>query len=315
MSSHKHHSHASHKNDDHSSHIHDHGSGTRLLLVIIFNAIITAAEYVGGIMSGSLALISDAGHNLSDVLSLMLGYAGEKVSESDPSKKYSFGLKRFEVLVALINALSLIVIGIYIVYEAVHRFMDPVSIDLSIMLPVGAIGLAGNLLSIIALLKSRKKNINLKAAFLHLLYDTISSVAVIIAGVIIYVTGLYWIDVVISLIIVTMIAWSSMGIIRESYRIFLQGTPAHIDSDEIYRSLLEMDNVGSIHGLHIWSINSSEVFLSCHICVHPDADTVETDTIIKDVNNMLKETYGIDHTTLQVEMENLCSLENRACCR
>ena len=142
---------------EHHEHDHDHTHGhshvhitsiTKLIIVICFNVIITLAEYIGGIISGSLALISDAWHNLSDVLSLMLGYAGEKVSQSDPNKKYSFGLKRFEVLIALINALSLFIIGIYIVYEAVMRFINPVQIDISIMIPVAVIGLFGNLFSV-----------------------------------------------------------------------------------------------------------------------------------------------------------------------
>ncbi len=133
--------------------------GRKLLLVILFNAIITAAEYAGGVLSGSLALISDAGHNLADVLSLALGYAGERVSREGPSRRYTFGLKRFEVLVALVNALSLVAIGLYIIYEAVERYMNPVPVDPSIMLPVALVGLAGNVFSILVLNRSRNDNL------------------------------------------------------------------------------------------------------------------------------------------------------------
>lgn len=315
---------------DHTGHFHNHTHSitnkTKLILTISFNAVITLTEYIGGLLSGSLALLSDAGHNLSDVLSLMLGYAGERVSETDPNKQYSFGLKRFEVLIALINALSLVIIGIYIVYEAIMRFLNPVPIDIKIMIPVAVIGLLGNLFSILVLSKSRDSNINMRAAFLHLLYDTVSSIAVIAAGLIMYFTNIIWIDLIISIIIVLMIFWSSTDIIKESLRIFLQGTPAEIDSDEVYRNIAKIKGVGNIHGLHIWSISSSEIFLSCHIRTDINICTdigissdnriqKDTDQIIKDVNSMLEEKYGITHTTIQVENFDVCSNEPGTCCR
>jgi cobalt-zinc-cadmium efflux system protein len=306
-----------HKNDNSHPHSHKINNKTTLIITIFFNAVITLAEYVGGILSGSLALLSDAWHNLSDVLSLMLGYAGEKVSETHSSKKYSFGLKRFEVLIALINALSLAGIGIYIVYEAITRFFHPVPVNVKIMLPVAAIGLAGNVFSILVLSKNKDSNINMKAAFMHLLYDAISSVAVIIAGIILYFTNILWIDLIISIIIVIMIFWSSTDIIKESLRIFMQGTPHNVDPDQVYKSILNLSGVSNVHGLHIWSINSSKVFLSCHICVDQSMiDSVgNTDKIIRNVNAMLEEKYGIDHTTLQIENNILCSNESGECCK
>lgn len=306
-----------HAHNDHSHGVHGHGapaSGTRLALVILFNAVITAAEYIGGVLSGSLALISDAGHNFSDVLSLALGYAGERISEKKPDKKFSFGLKRFEVIVALVNAVSLLGIGFYIVYEAAARYLHPVPINVSIMLPVAAVGLAGNLFSMLLLAKERGRTLNLKAAFLHLLYDTVSSAAVIIAGIVLYLTGIALVDLVMSLAIVLMIAASSFSIIRESARIILQGTPAHIDTDEVRRDISRIRNVGDVHGLHVWSINSNEVFLSCHLCASGQADGSDTDEIIKSVNTMLEEKYGIRHTTLQVENTRICS-DSGTCCR
>ncbi|HOT46566.1 MAG TPA: cation diffusion facilitator family transporter [Spirochaetota bacterium] len=299
-----------HEGHDH----HHHARGSRLVLVIMFNASIAVAEYIGGLLSGSLALISDAGHNFSDVLSLIMGYAGERVSEKRPDKKFTFGLKRFEVAVALVNALSLLAIGLYIVYEAVERYLNPVPIDLKVMVPVALIGLAGNLFSMLLLIRDRHRTLNMKAAFLHLLYDTVSSVAVIGAAVILYVTGQVLVDLAISLIIVAMIAGSSFSIIRDSMRIFLQGTPAHIDADEVYREIGGVHGVGSVHGLHIWSINSTEIFLSCHICASPAAGGSDTDGIIRNVNSMLEHKYGIRHTTLQVENSKIC-FDSGTCCR
>ncbi len=310
-----------HKHDHgHHNHTHSHEhqnitNKKKLVIVIFFNIVITLAEYIGGIISGSLALISDAWHNLSDVLSLMLGYAGEKVSETDPNKKYSFGLKRFEVLIALINALSLVVIAIYIVYEAVIRFINPVPINVSIMIPVAIIGLLGNIFSVITLLKNKDSNLNIKAAFLHLMYDAISSVAVIAAGIVLYFTTIVWIDLAVSIIIVIMMIWSSTDIIKESLRIFLQGTPLKIDADEVNKSIQTIAGVGSLHGLHIWSISSSEIFLSCHICIDQSIQNIDSDQVIKKVNSMLEDKYGITHTTVQIENNAICNINSGKCCR
>jgi cobalt-zinc-cadmium efflux system protein len=308
------HDHGQH-NHTHSHEHHNITNKKKLVIVIFFNIVITLAEYIGGIISGSLALISDAWHNLSDVLSLMLGYAGEKVSESDPNKKYSFGLKRFEVLIALINAFSLVIIGIYIVYEAVIRFINPLPIDVGVMIPVAIIGLLGNIFSVITLLKNRDSNLNIKAAFLHLMFDAISSVAVIAAGIVLYFTSIIWIDLAVSLIIVLMMIWSSYDIIKESFRIFLQGTPLEIDADEVNKSIQSIIGVGSLHGLHIWSISSSEIFLSCHICIDQSLLNIDTDQLIKKVNAMLEEKYEITHTTVQVENYAICSINSGKCCR
>jgi cobalt-zinc-cadmium efflux system protein len=297
-----------HNHDNHSHELQNNRG--RLLGAIIFNTIITVAEYIGGIMSGSLALISDAGHNLSDVLSLILGYAGEKFSSAKTDKKYSFGMKRLEVFIATVNAASLIAVAVYILYESYERFKNPVTINISIMIPIAIVGLAGNVLSLIILSGGRKQNLNMKAAFLHLMYDAISSVAVIIAGVILYFTNIFWIDIAISLIIVLMIIWSSSGILKESFRIFFQGTPSGIDTDKVFNALSSLNSVKDVHGLHVWSINSTEVFLSCHLHI----DSNNGDSIIKEANIMLNEKFGISHTTIQIENTLLCRNDG-TCCR
>ncbi|TAL38081.1 MAG: cation transporter [Spirochaetes bacterium] len=314
-------------NDGHDhdhTHGHEHGghhhhaplsSGTTLGLVVLFNVAITVAEYAGGILSGSLALISDAGHNLSDVLSLLLGLVGERVSGQGPSTRYSFGLKRFEVLIALVNSLALVLIGAYIVYESVMRYLNPVAVDAAIMLPVACVGLAGNVLSIILLHRKRGDNLNMRAAFLHLFYDAISSLAVIGVGIALFFSpGLLLLDIAVSLVIAVMIVWSSMEIVRESLRIFLQGTPGHLDPDEIYREMMRIPGITGIHGLHIWSVSSSEVFLSCHICLGGEGEP-DTDEAIRAVNDMLRERFGITHSAVQVEKVRICSNDGGVCCR
>jgi len=307
------HDHNESENHNHSHHQHHRSDGFKFIVVIALNIIITAAEYIGGIISGSLALISDAGHNLSDVLSLILGYTGEKVSEKKRSASYTFGLKRFEVLIAFINALTLVIIGLYIFYEAIQRFRNPVEVDFSIMLPVAVVGLAGNLISMIFLGHGRENSLNVRAAFLHLFFDAVSSVAVIAAAVIIYFTGNYWVDIVISFFIAVMIIWSSLGILRESFRIFLQGVPEHIDSDEVYHAIINVGKVESLHGLHIWSINSKEIFLSCHVCIDAGSGN-SSDEIIMKINNMLHKKFLIEHTTIQVELSDFCGGHSGDCC-
>jgi len=311
---HSHYEAEGHDHDHHSHHSHNTGDGFKFAVVIALNAIITAAEYIGGIISGSLALISDAGHNLSDVLSLILGYTGEKVSEKKRTDSYTFGLKRFEVLIAFINALTLVLIGLYIFYEAIERFKNPVEVNFSIMLPVACVGLAGNLISMFFLGHGGgDRSLNVRAAFLHLFFDALSSVAVIAAAVAIYFTSNYWIDIVISFFIAMMIIWSSLGILRESLRIFLQGVPGHIDSVEVYNFILGVEGVESLHGLHIWSINSKEVFLSCHVCLAGDSAGL-SDKIIMKINSMLNEKFNIEHTAIQAELSDFCGSHRGDCC-
>ncbi|MBP8179091.1 MAG: cation transporter [Spirochaetes bacterium] len=302
--------------DHHHDHSHEHEySQGRFILVVVLNVIITMAEYIGGIISGSLALVSDAGHNLSDVISLILGYIGQKVSQHKPGKRYSFGLKRFEVLIALVNALALFVIGGYIIVEAVKRYVHAEPINPGVMLPVACIGLAGNVISMLVLYKSRDKNLNLKAAFLHLLYDAVSSIGVIITGLVLMVNNSWVIlDVIVSVAIALMIVASSLDIIKSSVRIFLQGVPSRLNFDDVYKALLTIPGISSVHGLHIWSVDSNEVFLSCHLCIDKGDSYSNTDALITKINAMLEEKFNITHTTLQVEHSNLCSL-NGSCCR
>ncbi len=299
-----------------TEHNHSHGHGERrgrnLLISILLNTGITVAQFIGGLLSGSLSLLSDAGHNLSDVLSMMLGYAGEKISESKPTKQFTFGLKRFEVLIAVINSLSLLIIGGLIVYEAVARYLHPPVVNTSIMIPVALIGLAGNLISMILLAAHRDDNLNLKAAFLHLFYDTLSSVAVVASGFIIRFTGWHEADLIASLVIVIMIAWSSLDILRTAFRIFLQGTPPHLDADEIYHEMINHPGVVGVHGLHVWSINSQEVFLSCHIVLEEDAPV---NRYLLELNDLLKREFNIEHSALQIETGSFCDEQDGVCQR
>lgn len=285
-------------------HKHNHNS-KHIGLTILLNLIITISEYVGGIFSGSLALVSDAGHNFSDVISLILSYFGEKFSEKKATKTHTFGFKRVEIFTALINALTLLAVGTLIVVEAISRFNSKENISIFIMLGVATIGLFGNLISLFVLQKDKDSNLNMKAAYLHLFYDTISSVAVIASAVIIYFTKFVVLDVIVSIFIALMIFWSGVGITKSAIHIFMQGCPEGIDFEKVNNTILQTDGVRSVHSLHIWSINSEEIFLSGHICVQ-DTNS-DTDSILKKINASLEKEYGISHTTLQIEKTDLCS--------
>ncbi len=305
-----------HNHADHHNHINEAGT-SRLVFAIFFNGIITAAEFIGGFLSGSLALISDAGHNLSDVFSLILGLVGEKMARSKPGPVYTFGLKRLEVAIALANAIALVIIGVYITQEALQRFHNQVHIRAEILLPVAVVGLAGNAISILLLHRHRNESLNMKAAFLHLFFDTISSVGVVAVGIAMLFMDAALLDVLIALVIVVMIAYSSFGIFREAFRIFMQGAPTGMDVSEVQKSLEEVDGVKSVHGLHIWSVSSSEVFLSCHICLDAGYTSRSTDNLIVRINRMLRSRFGIHHTTIQIENKQMCGLDkkNNECCR
>jgi len=293
--------------------MHNHDTnGRKIAWTIVLNIVITISEYIGGLISGSLALLSDAGHNLSDVISLILSYFGEKISDKKATKKHSFGLKRVETFTALINALSLWAIGVIIIVEAIKRIDSPKSISLGLMLIIAFIGLLGNVFSIMILNKSKENNLNMKAAYLHLFYDAISSVAVIVSAIIIYFSHWIILDIVVSIFIAVMIFWSGFGIIRKTIHIFMQGVPENIDFEEVYQTILKISGVKSIHDIHIWSINSEESFLSCHICT--ENGKTDNDRIIQKINAVLEKEYRINHTTIQIEKNNLCNT-GKLCCK
>ncbi len=286
---------------------HDHGHTKKIGWTIVLNLIITVSEYLGGIFSGSLALLSDAGHNLSDVLSLILGYLGERISHKKETKEHTFGFKRTEVFTALINALLLWGISVAIIIEAIKRFGGNQEISLGLMIGVGSIGLFGNVFSVMILNKEKNKNVNMRSAYLHLFYDAISAVGVILTAIIIYYTKFYALDIFVSIAISLMIFWGGVGVIKESLHIFMQGVPKGMLFDDVYQNIKEVRGVQSIHNLHVWSINSEESFLSCHVCI--DGNVKRTDDLIKRITKLLREKYHVEHTAIQIEKDNICKAE------
>ncbi|MDD4151497.1 MAG: cation diffusion facilitator family transporter [Candidatus Gracilibacteria bacterium] len=287
-----------------SEHNHSHAPNSKngLIISIILNSGIVIAEFIGGILSGSLALLSDAIHNLSDVISLIFSFVGEKLSKKPGDKKHNFAFKRAEVIIAFVNAIALILIGFYIIYEAIGRFyLQNIEINSSLMLIVGFIGFLGNFVSIFFLFKEKEDNLNKKSAYLHLLYDTISSVIVVIGGIIIYFTGYFIIDLIASIIISIFVIKSGFQIFKSSLHILMQGVPENMDLEKIINDLKNMPGIKDIHQTHIWNIDSNDIFFSSHILALENADK---DILIKDINKYLHDNYEIHHTSLQIETLN-----------
>ncbi|UCD63083.1 MAG: cation transporter [Candidatus Zixiibacteriota bacterium] len=276
-------------------------SGKKLTWTIIFNAVITLAEFVGGMLTGYLALVADAVHNLSDVAALGLAWLGHKGSQMPATKRSTYGYKRVEVMTAFISAVALVVIAIFILMEAYDRLIDPTPITMPwLFLSVAAIGLAGNIVSILLLRTEKGKSLNMKTAFLHMAYDALSSVAVLAGGVVIMLTDLYLIDTILSSIIAVMIFWSSYLVIREAVLIFMEVAPAAIDFDDVFRAIRNTPKVEDVHDLHIWSLSSNDIALSCHICVEEE-HFQDGPAVVMSLNQMLRETFKIGHSTIQVE--------------
>jgi len=276
-------------------------SGRKLFWTIVFNFGITVAEIVGGLISGYLALLADAVHNLTDVASLGLAWLGVKGSQKPATKKSTYGYKRVEVMTAFISAVFLVVIAIFILKEAYERLLNPQPITKpGIFLSIAGIGLLGNVLSIYFLNSEKGKSLNMKTAFLHMAYDTASSVVVIVGGVVILFTGWYVIDVILSAAIAVMIFWSSYLVIREVVLVFLEAVPRRVDFDSVLKALRGIPHVRDVHDLHIWSLSSQEVALSCHVTIE-QKDFQKGPDIIVQINQMLDEQFGIGHGTIQIE--------------
>jgi len=276
-------------------------SRKKLVWTIFLNVGITLAEFLGGLLSGYLALIADAMHNLSDVAGLLLAWLGAKGSERPATKTSTYGYKRVEVMTAFISAVTLVVIAVYIFLEAYERFLNPQPIVRPwLFLSVAVAGLLGNVFSVRFLSSEKDKSLNMKTAFLHMVYDTLSSVAVIAGGIVIIITGWIAIDIVLSCIIALMILWSSYFVIRDVVMIFLEAVPPGVAFDEVHQAILAVSRVKNVHDLHIWSLSSHEIALSCHVCLNENYYKFGPDIIIE-INRMLRERFGIGHGTIQLE--------------
>jgi cobalt-zinc-cadmium efflux system protein len=281
----------------------------RHLKVSIFVAIaIALIELVGGILSNSLSLVSDAVHVFGDILAIFMSLFAVSLATRQHKGSMTYGYHRAEVLASMANGILLCAISVWIAVEAYQKLYSPKPIDAVLVMALASIGLAGNLVIMKVLRQDQEKNLNVKSAFSHVLYDTISSIAVICVGAFTFFTGVLGLDPLVALLIAVFIARSGFKIAKDSAHILLEGAPSHVDIEEIRASILKIEKVLEVHDLHVWTIASGMNALSGHIVV-PDQILSEADKAVQAINRMLLEKYGITHTTLQVEPEKKVSFK------
>ena len=274
-----------------------------MLAVLLITAGVMVAEIVGGLLANSLALLSDAGHMLTDILALGMSLAAMRFAQSPPTSSKTFGLYRLEILAAFFNGMLLLFISFYIFYEAYHRLVEPREIKGLFMLGVAVIGLLANGVGILILRKSALKNLNVKSAFFHVVGDTVSSGGVIVGGLVIIYTGWYMIDSLIGIFIGLLILRGAYGLVRESIDIFLEATPKEIDMDKMVDDLLRIEGVKDIHHLHLWTITSGIYAMSAHVLID-DLLISRSNRILDEIERLLQDKYSMEHTTIQFESES-----------
>ena len=272
----------------------------KIALAIVLTVMV--AEVIGGILSNSLSLLGDAGHMLVDALALGLSLFAITMARRPATSTKTYGYHRVEIMAALANGTILILVSLYIFYEAYQRFSEPPLIETPLMLLVASIGLIANLAGMLLLRRASRKNLNIKAAFLHIVGDTISSVGVIIAGIIILVTGWYIADPIIAVFIGVIILWGAVRLVKQSADILLEAVPGHIQIEKVIETIKNVSGVEDVHDIHIWTITSGIHALSSHLIIE-DQMVSRSAEIVATVNENLARSFKITHTTLQLECE------------
>jgi len=274
----------------------------RLALSLILTAAFVIIEIMAGIFGNSLALLTDAAHNFTDVIALGLSWYAVKLATQPAHAGKTFGYHRVGILVALVNSTTLILIALGIFYEAWQRFLSPPEVDSTILIGVGALAFFINLGTAWLVKSGSEHDLNLRSTFLHLMGDVLSTLGAVIAGIIIAFTNWNWLDPLVSVLIGVFILWNAWSILRQSIHILLESTPESIDMDSMVESLLKVDGVRGVHDLHVWSINESLRVLSAHI-ITDDISISAGASIQQDLNDILTHKYNIQHATLQLECE------------
>jgi cobalt-zinc-cadmium efflux system protein len=287
------------------SHAHSHShtdlKGRKLLLSIFLNIIITLAQSIGGLISGSLALLSDALHNFSDVLSLIVSYVADLYSKKEASVRRTFGYKRAEIIAAFINALSLMIVAIYLVFEAVERFISPQEIESNLVIWLAFLGIVANGLSVLLLRKDAQDNMNMRSAYLHLITDMSASVAVLIGGLLMKYFGWFWVDSVLTILIAIYLLIMGYNLLRDSFKVLMLFTPDHLDLEEIGVQMTNIKGIKNVHHVHVWQLNEKETHLEAHVVCTEDISISRFDEITSEVEELLFHEFKINHITLQPE--------------
>jgi cobalt-zinc-cadmium efflux system protein len=310
--------------DPHAGHDHDHASGhghahhhvpasfgTAFLVGTLLNLGFVGIEGLYGVWSHSVALLADAGHNLSDVLGLLIAWGATGLAKAKPTARFSYGLRRSSILAALFNAVFLLIAIGAIGFEAVQRLFHPAPVAGGIVMAVGAAGIVVNGITAWLFARGRKHDINIRAAFLHMASDAVVSAGVVVSGFIVLRTGLSWVDPVTSLIVVAVILAGTWGLLRDSVVMSMDAVPAHIEPGEVTGALAALPGVARVHDLHIWPMSTTEVALTCHLAMPGGFPGT---SFLHSTSAMLEERFAIHHTTLQIEVEDEpCAQAPSAC--
>lgn len=293
-----------HDHSGHHHHHHDHSDASTLKLwgSIALNLIITIAEIVGGLVSNSLALLSDAVHNLNDTISLGIALFARKVSKREANERKTFGYKRAEIIGAFINLITLVLVALFLIKEGIERFFDPQAIDGLTMFWVAIIGLMGNLITAALLFKDSKDSLNIRSAFIHIVSDALSSVGVIIGGWLILKYEWYIVDTILTVLIGGYILWHSWHLLKETINILMESKPEHIELNELKNRIERIDYVCGAHHVHVWRLDEKSTLLESHIVIEKE-DLSKMEEIKAAIKTMLHDEYHITHSTLEFEFE------------
>ena len=286
----------------HSHHHHHHDmKGKNMLIAVILNIAITVSQVVGGIISGSLALLSDALHNFSDVLSLVISYAANRLAKRKASTRKTFGYKRAEIIAAFVNAATLLIVAVYLIYEAILRFIYPQPIESNLVIWLATLGIVANGISVLLLKSGSESNMNIRSAYLHLFSDMLASVAVLVGGLLMKYLGWYWVDSVLTVCIAIYLIVVGYDLLKESFKVLMLFTPDDLDLEDITAHLITLEQVSNVHHVHIWQLNEQEVHLEAHIEFNKDITISEFDAIMVGIEKEMEDKFGINHINIQPE--------------
>ncbi len=290
----------------HDYHHHHEVTGKNLSVSIVLNVGITAAQIVGGMISGSLSLLSDALHNLSDVVSLVLSLVAHRLSKKKATPAQTFGYKRAELLAAFVNAAALILVAGYLIYEAVGRWNSPTPIASGLVIVLSLLGIIFNGISTFLLKEDARHNVNMKSAYLHLLTDTLASVAVLTGGLLMYFFAWYWVDAALTIAIAVYLIIMGWGLLKSTSRMLLLFTPDHLDIEKIAARLHTVTRANRLHHIHLWPLNDHVWHFEAHLHCHQNMTIAEFGQIVRAVEQLLHDEFHITHSTIQPEFGPDC---------
>jgi cobalt-zinc-cadmium efflux system protein len=282
--------------------VHD-SNGRNLLISILLNSVITVAQVIGGLASGSLALLSDALHNFSDVISLIISYAANKLVKRKASLQKTFGYKRAEILAAFINASTLVIVAVLLIIEAIERFQNPQKIESSFVIFLSIVAILGNGFSVLLLKKNADDNMNMKSAYLHLLTDMMASVAVLIGGLLMMFYQVWWIDTALTLVIAIYLIFMGWDLLKNATSVLMLFTPETLPLNKIVQDIQQIDLIKNIHHVHVWQLNEDEIHLEAHIDFTEDISLSKFDIILHTIENLVRNKYQINHINIQPEFD------------